>query len=301
MKLFKKNKEKKTEEKIFEFHEGEITSYLGEETEVEIPDDINGDQVTKIGIRAFSNKNLTSVSIPWGVVEIGARAFEDNRLTDVSIPSSVSVIGTAAFKSNMLTNLKIPRTVTNIDHGAFGNNQLTSVFIPNSVVSIGEYVFDRNPITSASIPSDMTMGTGAFPAGVNITSRDSAERLFEISPLGEEASISGYRGEVTDLVIPRVIDGLTVTSIGVSAFRSRGLKSVTLPDTLKTIYDDAFSRNQLTSVTLSKNITKLGLGVFTYNRLTHVSVPIEVMSQGMEMKMALMQSFDAGVQLEAFE
>ncbi len=297
MSLFKK---KEKQMKIFDFHEGEVIAYLGEDTEVEIPDNINGDQVVKIGIRAFSNKNLTSVSIPWGVVEIGARAFEDNRLI----------------------NLKIPRSVASIGDGAFGNNQLTDVFIPNSVESMGEYVFDRNPMSSASIPGDMTMGTGAFPAGVNITSRDSAEKLFVISPWGEEASISGYRGEVTDLVIPRIIDGLTVTSIGVSAFRCRGLKRVTLPDTLENIYDDAFSRNQLTtiiipesvtgiydhafeenqltSVTLSKNITKLGPGVFTYNRLTHVSVPIEVMSQSMNMKMALMQAFDAGVQLTAF-
>ena len=59
----------------FKFCDGEITAYTGNDTQVTIPEQIAGQTVTKIGVRAFSNKNLTSVEIPYTVDEIGVGAF----------------------------------------------------------------------------------------------------------------------------------------------------------------------------------------------------------------------------------
>lgn len=58
-----------------------------------------------------------------------------------------------------------------------------------------------------------------------------------------EAVITGYKGIDNDLVIPDSIDNAVVTSIGVKAFAYRNLfKSITIPDSIVSIGDDAFFR-----------------------------------------------------------
>ncbi len=53
--------------------------------------------------------------------------------------------------------------------------------------------------------------------------------------------ITGYEGTLSDLVVPPEIDGLFVEAIGNHSFSGRqDLKSVTLPETVKTLYGFAF-------------------------------------------------------------
>jgi hypothetical protein len=49
--------------------------------------------VTAIGISAFEENQLTSVTIGNGVTDIGDWAFVDNRLTSVTIPANVNITG----------------------------------------------------------------------------------------------------------------------------------------------------------------------------------------------------------------
>ena len=57
----------------------------------------------------------------------------------------------------------------------------------------------------------------------------------------EYIEITGFEGAVSDLVVPPEIDGLLVEAIGNHSFSGRqDLKSVTLPETVKTLYGFAF-------------------------------------------------------------
>ncbi|GHU95935.1 hypothetical protein FACS189479_09630 [Spirochaetia bacterium] len=94
-----------------------ITGYTGTAKKVVIPKKINNRPVEAIGNDAFSNKELTNVTIPNSVSLIGSNAFAGNQLTSVTIPNSVTLIGWFAFQKN----------------------QLTSVIIPNSVITFGIY------------------------------------------------------------------------------------------------------------------------------------------------------------------
>lgn len=55
-----------------------------------------------------------------------------------------------------------------------------------------------------------------------------------------EVEIIGYHGDDTDIVIPAYIGGYAVTSIATSSITKDGIKSISIPDTLVTIHDDAF-------------------------------------------------------------
>ena len=76
-----------------------INSFLDKNSVVDIPKNINGLNVTKIGGKAFyCCKGLTEITIPDSVTKIGASAFSRcTGLTEVTIPNSVEIIGSCAF------------------------------------------------------------------------------------------------------------------------------------------------------------------------------------------------------------
>jgi len=146
-----------------------IVNYTGKGGNVQIPSLIDGIPVVAILDEAFMNKGLTSVTIPNSVIGIGpipgigTRAFDSNQLTSISLPSGLIVIGIEAFAGNLLTNISIPNGVTHISAYAFAENRLTSVNIPNSVTSIEEGAFAGNLLTSVNIPNSVTrIGKAAF-------------------------------------------------------------------------------------------------------------------------------------------
>ena len=76
-----------------------IYKYIGSETNVDIPDEINGKKVTEINQSAFQEcKSLTSVTIPDSVTSIGMGAFGDcTSLKNISIGSGMKKIGSTVF------------------------------------------------------------------------------------------------------------------------------------------------------------------------------------------------------------
>ena len=76
-----------------------ITGYKGSDTDIRIPETINGVKVAAIGNSAFSGcESLTSVVIPEGVTSIGDNAFSGCKsLANIVIPEGVTSIGYAAF------------------------------------------------------------------------------------------------------------------------------------------------------------------------------------------------------------
>ena len=85
------------------------------------------------------------------------------------------------------------------------------------------------------------------------------------------------------VIIPSVMNGLTVTSIGFGAFNSRTtLTGVTIPNTVTSIGNDAFATcYSLTNVTIPDSVTSLGSGVFDgCNNLASVTIPNSLTSIG---------------------
>src|SRR5574344_639433 len=75
-----------------------------------------------------------------------------------------------------------------------------------------------------------------------------------------------------DVVIPSSINGVSITRIGSSAFKSKKLTSVSIPDSVTMIDSEAFRSNNLTTVIIPDSVTTLGNHSFYSNKLTSVTI-----------------------------
>lgn len=75
--------------------------------------------------------------------------------------------------------------------------------------------------------------------------------------------ITGYVGTDTVVVIPSKINGITVETIGHTAFRYSSVTSVTIPDSVTFISDSAFAYCfNLTNISIPNSVTSIGFSAF---------------------------------------
>lgn len=72
-----------------------------------------------------------------------------------------------------------------------------------------------------------------------------------------EATVIGYRGSGSSLVIPERLGGLTVTELASNAFADCGARTVVLPRTLRTVADGAFRNSGVETLYLFDNIDSI--------------------------------------------
>lgn len=78
-----------------------------------------------------------------------------------------------------------------------------------------------------------------------------------------EAIITGYNGDETDVTVPEKIGGMTVTHIGAKAFYNKNITSIAFPDSLRGIGASAFENcADLASIKLPDSDIMLGLCQF---------------------------------------
>jgi len=252
--------------------------------------------VRTIGNSAFSNKELTAVTIPDSVTTIGDAAFAGNRLTSVTIPYGVADIGSAAFASNALLTTVVltsvlPPTITAADpsSGSFGAaaEKILYFFVPRSYPGA-----QWNGYTAAIEPAPVTdtVNSVTYSAyttrpndGATITAYDGAGGAVTLL---DRVKISGVDFDVTTINDSDDIDGMfagkgltsvklpaKATYIGLYAFAFNSLTTVIIPDSVTEIRAYAFRDNDLATIMLSAGITRIGQGAFEENQLTSVTLP----------------------------
>lgn len=134
--------------------------------------DQNGTQIMGVARDAFSNKGLTSVKFPTGMLVpyddqvtyrvtkrgnyvIGDNAFSGNKLTSVNLPDGVIAVMTYAFNNNELTQVTLPKTIWWVENMAFANNNISKVRFPETTYFQFEMhgaPFGGNKIKSVRLP-----------------------------------------------------------------------------------------------------------------------------------------------------
>ena len=84
-------------------------------------------------------------------------------------------------------------------------------------------------------------------------------------------------GEATgDVVIPAVVNGFPVSTIGAGAFADNEITSVVIPASVRVIGEGAFRDNSLTTLTIPSGVQTIGRYAFRGNSLTEITLPASV-------------------------
>lgn len=236
--------------------------------------------------------NLKTVSYN-GSLEQWSRITADNDVLGYSCPSLVMSDYTAQFI--LVKNAFLdppPKTVTITKYtGTESTVILPSTINSWPVTKIGEDAFqDNTTITSVTIPDSVTeIGANAFAGCTNLTSvtyggdwsnltiqsgnpavQDAANAPlfdFEFIPPDNTAVIVTnykYNGAAADVTIPSRYQGKPVTTIGHAAFFNSAVTSVTIPDSVTSISDEAFINcPKLTNISIPNSVTYIGFSAFS--------------------------------------
>lgn len=185
--------------------------------------------VETIATRAFTNMNITNLTIPGTVKEIGPYAFNRGKLESLTILPGTTIISGGAFNNNYLTSVSLPNTITTLDNYTFNSNRF-----PNNQA----FFYKRNSDGTKDLTTMVSYG-GIQKQNVSIPNG--------VVTIDDQAFINT---DLESVIIPN-----TVTSVGVSSFANNKLGSITIPNSVTKIDSNAFSNNQITSVTMPANVT----------------------------------------------
>ena len=215
--------------------------------------------VVNIGEAAFVEcQNLKEVVLPEGVENIGKSAFSDCwNFENITLPKSLKTIGEEAFSGcGNLKNISLPDNLTTIGSDAFIWCGFKSITIPSSVIKIGEPFTCRNKLESISVSAN----NSAYSAENGVLFNKNKTKLitYPERKVGESYTVPS-----------------SVNSIAAGAFTDSTLKSVTIPNSVKSIGNAAFfCCYNLEGITIPSSVTNIGDRAFMMcNTLTDVAVP----------------------------
>ena len=280
-----------------------IVEYNGSDTDLVIPDDVDGHSVSSIAEDAllFGN-NIRSVSIPDSLVSVDGNPFKYcMSLSQFSVSSTqpaFAVIENVLFEmadkklvaypaGSTADTYVVPDGIEKIGETAFSVcGSLTSVTLPESIIEIGDYAFNGcYTLSQITIPgSTAVIGANPFAACASLKSiQVSPENeyyanhegvLFNKQDLMLVAYPCAHGVSEEDVIDISLGDQLADTEyevpsgivhIGDGAFYGcTDLVTVTLPDTIVSIGEAAFFQcENLKTLDIPEKVSEIGASAFS--------------------------------------
>ena len=275
-----------------------VIGYEGSDSDILVPDDVNGIKVIAIGDGAFRGNDLiTSVSLGANVKSIGVAAFAGcDSLGEVSLGESLEKVSSAAFFGcKALKTADLPSSVKLIGIDAFGacgaldviNYDGNQSMWSRVELAIGNDVFNTELVLAEGGSLVKLIASGDCNSQINwrlgydgilyVTGNGHIpDYAFDKTPWGE------YVESITAIVVEDGIDVVgkncfigcvnaesvtlapSVRLIDNGAFYNcSSLVEITLPERLRRIGDSAFfGCSSLKSIEIPDSVTAMGSGVF---------------------------------------
>ncbi len=240
-----------------------ITGYIGESTEIIIPDKIDGKYVVAIGNKAFAgNTVIENIKICDYVESIGDKCFEGcKHLVSLDFGKSVKRIGSYIFNNcSAMTELTIPKTVTSAGDwyygGALEGSSIETVTFEEGIANIPAYVCKNASSVKKVVIPEKTDTVDGYTIG--------------------KAAFMGT--SITEIAIPK-----SVTKIEESAFRDCTLlTNVSIPDNVAEIGGRCFAGcKRLNTLSLGISVETLGTCLLEdCVSMTEITIPKTVTSAG---------------------
>lgn len=223
------------------------------------------DTITNIGDNFMNSMSgLTSVSLPENATYIGVNAFSNTNLSSITIPTSVKTIRENAFCFVKMTSLTLNRGLIEIGVNAFYGHNLTNITIPNSITAIGNYAFQSPSDGTSSLTSiifengsnlsEISEGAFLYHMATSLTIPSSVTKIkyraFAQLDLNEHGTLKNLTFQ----------SGSQLNTIEVEAFYGSDLSSLTFPSSLEIVDNRAFAgkNSGITTIHIGPKIRYLG-------------------------------------------
>ena len=200
-------------------------------------------------------------------------------------PKTVTITKYTGTESTVILPSKISSwPVTKIGEDALKDHTtITSVTIPASVTEIGSNAFAGcTNLTSVNYEGDwsnLTIQSGN-PAVQDAANAPLFDFEFTLDNTAAIVTNYKYKGTAADVTIPSRYQGKPVTTIGHAAFFNSAVTSVTIPDSVTSIDDNAFGFcSQLTNISIPNSVTYIGFSAFAHcTSLKSITLPSSLSS-----------------------
>lgn len=240
--------------------------------------DLSGTNMTVFPNRALAfyngeNTTLKEVILPEGLISIEEAAFANcTALEKLNVPPTVNTLGRWILENTKVTSFTIPQGVTEIPASCFYGSAITTINIPPSVKTIGNWAFQDAKLTEVVIPSSVT-SIGEWAFGCDNDNPTLQSVIIEANITEIPQCCFYLQTNLTSLSLPEGI-----TAIGDDAFCGCKISSLTLPSSLKTIGARAFSNNGITQLTIPNKVESIGNAAFAHNSIDNIDLPATLVS-----------------------
>ena len=208
-----------------------LTGYVGSDTVINIPSEIDGEPVTEL-YRTFcsdyggiDSENITEINIPKGIKRITSAFINCKSLTDITIPEGVTSINVLAFAGcSGLTSIDLPDSIESTDgdsyYGCTGLKKINVSDSNKNYSSQDGVLFNKDKTELISYPGGKS-GKYVIPDTVKVIYFNTFMKI---------SAFSGCIG-LSDLTIPD-----SITLIREQTFSGcTELKNIIFPDSMEYI------------------------------------------------------------------
>lgn len=211
----------KNGESGYEINEkGVISQYYGTETDLTIPDEIDGIIPTSIKTNCFRYKNVESIALPDSIKSLEMNVFYQSPLKSI-IANGLENIGNECFEDSLLEKADFPNAEVVCSY-AFKNTPLVYANLPEAWALGKGSFYNCTDLCSINIPKANSIWANTFYNCVSLTSDLVLDNVTNVYEYGFANS---YFKSIT---LPNC------TSVGDHGFDSAAVKRLVLSDTEST-------------------------------------------------------------------